>query len=69
MRRMTYERAIEIISSRICYNLLGCMDGICKHTDKKPCAVQMAREALKEKADQEKKQREFADRVKEWGAE
>lgn len=43
---MTYEEAIEIISSNICYNLLGCMDGICKHTDEKPCAVQMAREAL-----------------------
>lgn len=43
---MTYEEAIEIISSNICYNLLGCMDGFCKHTDEKPCAVQMAREAL-----------------------
>lgn len=43
---MTYKEAIEIISSNICYNLLGCMDGICKHTDEKPCAVQMAREAL-----------------------
>lgn len=43
---MTYEEAIEIISSNICYNLLGCMDGICKHTDEKPCAVQMAREAM-----------------------
>lgn len=43
---MTYEEAIEIISSNICYNLLGCMDGVCKHTDEKPCAVQMAREAL-----------------------
>lgn len=43
---MTYEEAIEIMSSKICYNLWGCMDGICKHTDEKPCAVQMAREAL-----------------------
>lgn len=43
---MTYKEAIEIISSNICYNLLGCMDGICIHTDEKPCAVQMAREAL-----------------------
>lgn len=43
---MTYEEAIEIISSNICYNILGCMDGICKHTDEKPCAVQMAREAM-----------------------
>lgn len=43
---MTYEEAIEIISSNICYNILGCMDGICKHKDEKPCAVQMARESL-----------------------
>jgi rubrerythrin len=43
---MTYEEAIEIISRNICYNILGCMDGICKHTDEKPCAVQMALEAL-----------------------
>lgn len=43
---MTYEEAIEIISSNICYNLLGCMDGICKHTDEKQCAVQMALEVL-----------------------
>ena len=43
---MTYEEAIEIISSNICYNLWGCMDGICKHTDENSCAVQMAREAL-----------------------
>lgn len=43
---MTHEEAIEIISSNICYNLWGCMDSICKHTDEKPCAVQMAREAL-----------------------
>lgn len=42
---MTYEKAIEIMNSKICYNLLGCMDGICKHTDEKPCAVQMAIEA------------------------
>lgn len=47
---MTYEEAIEIISSNICYNLLGCMDGICKHTDEKPCAIQMAIDALQEEA-------------------
>lgn len=46
---MTYEEAIEIISSNICYNLLGCMNGICKHTDEKPCAIQMAIDALQEK--------------------
>lgn len=51
---MTYEEAIEIISSNICYNLLGCMDGICKHTDEKPCAIQMAIDALQGKADKEK---------------
>ena len=43
---MTYEEAIEIMSSKICYNLWGCMDGICKHTNEKPCAVQMEREVL-----------------------
>lgn len=42
---MTYEKAIETMNSKICYNLLGCMDGECKHTDENPCAVQMAIEA------------------------
>ena len=51
---MTYEEAIEIISSNICYNLLGCMDGICKHMDEKPCTIQMAIDALQGKADKEK---------------
>lgn len=51
---MTYEEAIEIISSNICYNLWGCIDGICKHTDENPCAVQMAIDALQGKADKEK---------------
>ena len=39
---MTYEEAIETMSSKICYNLWGCMDGICKHTDENPCAMQIA---------------------------
>lgn len=43
---MTYEEARAVISKRICYMLLGCMDGECKHSNEKPCAVQMAREAL-----------------------
>ncbi len=43
---MTHEEARDIITSEICYNLLGCMDGVCKHNDKKPCAVQMAIDAL-----------------------
>lgn len=51
---MTYKEAIEIISSNICYNLLGCMDAVCKHTDENPCAVQMAIDALQEKTDKEK---------------
>lgn len=55
---MTYEEAIEIISSNICYNLLGCMDGICKHTDEKPCAIQMAIDALQEKQIKSKKKSE-----------
>lgn len=64
---MTYEEAIEIMSSKICYNLWGCMDGICKHTDKSPCAVQMAIDALQEKADKEKEQKRFVDKTREWG--
>lgn len=61
---MTYKEAIEIISSNICYNLLGCMDAVCKHTDEKPCAVQMAIDALQEKANKEKKQKRFVEKVR-----
>ena len=43
---MTYEEARDIITSEICYNLLGCMDGVCKHTKEEPCAVQVAIDAL-----------------------
>lgn len=43
---MTYEEARAVIGKRICYMLLGCMDGECKHSDEKPCAVQMAIEVL-----------------------
>lgn len=63
---MTYEEARAVISKRICYLLLGCMDGECKHTDKSPCAVQMAIDALQEKADKEKEQKRFVDKAREW---
>lgn len=43
---MTTEEARDIITSQICYNLLGCMDGVCKHTKEEPCAVQVAIDAL-----------------------
>lgn len=43
---MTYEEVKEIIESKICYSLLECMDGNCKHNDENPCAVQMAIEVL-----------------------
>lgn len=64
---MTHEEAIEIMSNKICYNLLGCMDGECKHSNESPCAIQIAIDALQEKADEEKKIKKAVERAKEWG--
>lgn len=43
---MTYEEAINCIKANICYKQEHCNDGICKSTENRPCAVDVAIEAL-----------------------
>ncbi len=64
---MTYEEARQTIQDKICYNLLGCMDSKCKHSNESPCAVQIAIDALQEKVDKEKEQKRFVEKAREWG--
>lgn len=46
MMKMTNKEAIECIKVNICYKQSCCNDGICKSTDDRPCAIDMATEAL-----------------------
>lgn len=47
MMKMTNKDAIECIKANICYKQSCCNDGICKSTDDRICAIDMAIEALK----------------------
>lgn len=46
---MTYEEAITCIKENICYEQEACADGICKGTEARPCAIEVAIEALESK--------------------
>ena len=46
MMNMTNKDATECIKANICYKQSCCNDGICKSTDDRPCAIDMAIEAL-----------------------
>ena len=43
---MTYEEAITCINENICYKQEACADGICKSTEARPCAIEVAIESL-----------------------
>ena len=43
---MAYGEAIKCIKINICYRQEVCSDGICKGTEEKPCAIDVAIEAL-----------------------
>ena len=43
---MNYEEAITCIKANICYEQECCSDGICKSTEDRPCAIDVAIEAL-----------------------
>lgn len=46
MMNMTNKDATECIKANICYKQSCCNDGICKSTDDRPCAIDVAIEAL-----------------------
>lgn len=43
---MTYEESKRCIMANICYKQECCSDGICKSTEDRPCAIEVAIESI-----------------------
>lgn len=52
---MTYEEVITLIKINVCYKQNICEDGICKSTEERPCAIDVAIECIKKQMPKPKK--------------